>query len=530
MLASIGCVRRRQQLTPAVSAQETEPYEKYRGAEVAGKQILFKLDHCPSSDSHFQAQMTKFARELTSDDSIIVNSIGGRCLFLARSATLTVPQLLTFFTSTAKVNQYLAVVDPTAKVVHPEPNFVIRIKPSPSDTPFTWPDTRKESKRGERRNSRNSCVPRVPDDALFQSCQLWGLKNPDHPGVDIDVVPVWQRGFTGSKSVAVGVIDTGFDYTHPDLTDNVWSAPSEFEVTLGSETIRCPAGSHGYDALAPPPAEATSSPDPRCEPADIDGHGTHVAGIIGARGNNRIDVVGVNWQTTLISLKFLGPNGGLASDAIKSIEFAIQVKEEFPNEANLRVLNASWGWGGDSCSGGSSDDGISDTDSQNVSDEIDWANEHDILFVASAGEDCGNDNDVRPHYPSGFDLPNLISVTAIDKTGALAVIGGLGGSEANYGNTHVHVAAPGTVIYSTYLQASGYEYFQKSGTSMATPFVSGAAALILTIPECAQLHASDLKRVLLNGAVSPQAPLPISTHGWIDVHRSIYLCRNSLVQ
>ncbi len=513
-----------QQPPPPVIGPDTGDHEMFHGVEVAAKQILFKLDHCPSVDAQsLTAEMTKFAKELTNDDSMVVNQIGNGCLFLARSSRLTVPQLLTAFNSSAKVKQHLASLNLTSNLAYAEPNFVIRAKPNKGDGPVgpqyikdSSGKSRGQLRRGERTIGLIRRTEPEPNDAYFQSTQQWGLKNTPNPGIDIDAVSAWQRSI-GSPSIVVGVIDTGFDYDHPDLMDNVWKAPNDFDVTLGTETIHCSKDSHGYNAIALTPERA-------CDPTDEDdGHGTHVTGIIGAVGNNEIGVAGVNWQTSLMGLKFIGPFGGLVSDAIKTIEFAVQVQEKFPTEGNVRVLNASWGYGGNA----RLSDVASDVYSNALRDEIALANERDVLFVASAGEDDGNDNDVYPHYPSGYDLPNVVSVTAIDQFGALAEIGGPGGSLSNHGSTTVHLAAPGTVIYSTYprvLHDDGY--FQKSGTSMATPFVSGAAALILSVNGCDQLHASELKSVILGGVVTSSVLNQISTRGRLNVNKSIALCHN----
>ena len=486
--------------TDQLKSETTEPYERFHGVEVAAKQILFKLDRC-SADASLPAQMTKFTRELTKDDSLVVKQIGNQCLFLARSSKLTVAQLLDAFKDKPKVNQLLLTFNVSANVVYAEPDFVARRKPNPSDGPVISCSEKKEVRPPNR--------PSEPNDDYFQRRCLWGLKNPKVLGLDIGAVPAWQQS-TGSPSIAVGVIDSGFYYDHQDLKDNVWQAPENFDITLGTETIHCLAGSHGYNAMASPPDPSTPDPnalDPRCDPSDEDGHGTHVAGIIGARGNNDIGVVGVNWQTKLIALE----DGPLISDKVKTIQFAIALKARFPAAANLRVLNASWGYYGEK--------GEPDTESQSLKDAISSANDNDMLFVASAGEDFSNDNDDRPYYPASFDLPNVISVTAIDGTGALAM-------NCNQGVNTVHLAAPGAIIYSTYPTVFAPNgYFQKNGTSMAAAFVSGAAALILSVPACAQLDTAGLKNAILAGVTTTRVPMQTVTHGLLNVNRSIERCR-----
>ena len=183
----------------------------------------------------------------------------------------------------------------------------------------------------------------VPNDPFFS--QLWGLQNtgqpilgkPGKPGADISAVAAWDIS-KGSRANVIAVVDTGVDYTHPDLAANIWSAPRTFIVNIGGLPIICLAGSHGFNAITN-----------LCDPRDDNNHGTHVSGTIGAIGNNGVGVVGVNWTASIMGAKFLDPVGlGLTSDAINAIEFTIQAKAAFAptGEANVRVLSNSWGGGG----------------------------------------------------------------------------------------------------------------------------------------------------------------------------------------
>src|SRR5262245_42893991 len=154
---------------------------------------------------------------------------------------------------------------------------------------------------------------KVPNDPSFTS--LWGL-SATSPG--IHAPPAWDIT-TGTASVVVGVVDSGIDYNHPDLAPNVWTAPTAFTVTVGGISITCPAGSHGFNAILF-----------TCNPADDHSHGTHVSGTIGASGNNSVGVVGVNWNTRIMGLKFLDSTGsGSSADAINAIDVAIQTKQFF---------------------------------------------------------------------------------------------------------------------------------------------------------------------------------------------------------
>ncbi len=327
----------------------------------------------------------------------------------------------------------------------------------------------------------------IPNDALFG--QLWGLQNIGQPiagtpgtsGADIDAVGAWGIS-TGSRANLVAVVDTGIDYTHPDLADNIWSAPAAFTISIGGQAITCPAGSHGFNAI-------TST----CDPMDDHYHGTHCSGTIGAVGNNSIGVVGVNWTTQIIGAKFLNASGsGYISDAINAIEFLVQAKSVAG--ANIRVVSNSWGGGGFS---------------QAFLDEINRAN--DMLFVFAAGNDATN-NDTTPFYPASYTAANLIAVAASDNNDRLAAF-------SNYGASSVHLGAPGVNILST-TPGSGYQYL--SGTSMATPHVAGTAALVLS--KCS-LDIPGIEKNLLDN-VDPLSSLAgmTVTGGRLNAYKALSAC------
>ena len=319
------------------------------------------------------------------------------------------------------------------RVVYAEPNYIVHIGVTPNDTSYS---------------------------------QLWGMNNTGQSiggsfgsaGADIRAEAAWGVT-TGSASVVVGVVDTGIDYNHPDLAANVWSNPG------GKGNVACAAGTHGFNAI-------TNT----CDPMDDHYHGTHVSGTIGAVGNNSLGVVGVNWTTSIMGLKFLDYSGsGTTAGAIAAIDFAVQAKID---GVNVRVLSNSWGGG---------------AFSKALLDEINKAGENDILFVAAAGNDSSS-NDYYPHYPANYGTPNLISVAATDNRDALAYF-------SDYGATTVHLGAPGVSVYST---TPGGNYTYLSGTSMATPHVSGVAALVLaTSPN---LTTAQVKSAILNN-VDPIASL-----------------------
>jgi subtilisin family serine protease len=231
---------------------------------------------------------------------------------------------------------------------------------------------------------------------------------------------------------------------------------------------------------------------------DDNNHGTHVSGTIGAVGNNNVGVAGVNWTASIMGLKFLNRQGsGSTADAVDAIEFAIQAKQAFGAAANVRVLSNSWGGGGYS---------------QALYDEINKAYSADMLFSAAAGNN-GSNNDSAPSYPASYNLDNVVAVAATDSSDALA-------SWSNYGSTSVDLAAPGVNVYST-LRGGGYGYM--SGTSMATPHVSGVAALVLSA--CGGLATGDLKRVLLGYVDAvPGLAGKVATGGRLNADSAVAKC------
>lgn len=298
-------------------------------------------------------------------------------------------------------------------------------------------------------------VPILPHDPQFND--QWALANSGQrggkKGADISATLAWAKT-TGSDDVVVAVLDTGVDYNHEDLTENMWRRPEKMDPYRDNE-LGTIDDENGFNAI-----DGT-------DPMDDNGHGTHCAGIIGAEGENNLGIAGVNWKVQIMPLKFMNAGGsGSTKDAIEAINYVIDRKKA---GVNVRIISASWG---------------STQKSRALGDVIRKAYENDILFVAAAGN-SSVDNDRNPHYPSSYDVPNVVSVAALDRHDALA-------SFSNYGAKSVAIAAPGVDILSTWL---GNEYEEKSGTSMATPVVSGVAALILA--ENPQMSVDDLKKKLL---------------------------------
>jgi hypothetical protein len=292
---------------------------------------------------------------------------------------------------------------------------------------------------------------RVPNDPLFG--ELWGMHNAaDH---DIDAPEAWDRA-TDASAVVVGVIDTGVDYTHPDLAANMWRNPGEVMNGVDDDMNGYVDDVHGIDCI-------TGSGDPM----DDHGHGTHVSGTIGGVGDNGIGVVGVNWRAQIMALKFLDANGsGSTSDAIECVAYATAMRAR---GENVRVTSNSWG-------GGGYDPGLELA--------IRESGERGILFVAAAGN-SSSDNDLFPAYPASYPLDTIVSVAASTSSDELAYF-------SSYGATTVDLAAPGDGILSTW---PGAQYATLSGTSMATPHVSGVVTRLFAANPGAL--PADVKTLLL---------------------------------
>jgi subtilisin family serine protease len=298
----------------------------------------------------------------------------------------------------------------------------------------------------------------------------------------------WARGNTGSAGVFVGVIDEGIQFDHPDLSGQVWTNPYDSVNGVDDDGNGYIDDTHGWDF----DGNNNTIYDGGTR-GNLDDHGTHVAGTIGAKANNGTGVVGVSWCVTLISGKFLGRRGGTTANAVKAVDYFTDLKKR--HNLNIVATNNSWGGGGFS---------------QALYDAISRANAADILFIAAAGnggsDQVGDNNDTVASYPSNYDLPNVIAVASITSSGALS-------SFSNYGKTTVDIGAPGSGIWST---TAFNTYSSYSGTSMATPHVTGGAVLYAASHPGSS--AATIKSAILNSAV-PTASLngKTVTGGRLDV-------------
>ena len=347
-------------------------------------------------------------------------------------------------------------------VLYAEPDYVVSIPPDQ-----TGPVVQ---------DTNPSHILAIPSDGFFS--YLWGLHNTGQtggtPDADIDAPEAWDIS-TGSGSVVVAVIDTGVLYSHSDLASNIWNNTGEIpDNGIDDDGNGYVDDIRGWDF-------ANNDNDP----TDDHSHGTHVSGTIGAVGNNGIGVAGINWQVKIMPLKaFNSAGSGFLSAEIDAIEYA--------NKKGAVVISNSWGGG---------------SFSQSLKDVID---ESPAVVVCAAGNSA-TDNDATPFYPAGYSSPNIIAVAASDHNDALA-------SFSNFGSGSVDLAAPGSSILST-TNATG-TYIYKSGTSMATPHVSGVAALVKAVNQ--SLSSAETITIILS-TVDAKSSLSgkVATGGRLNAYQAV---------
>ena len=295
----------------------------------------------------------------------------------------------------------------------------------------------------------------TPNDPNFNL--LWSMNNTGQTGgtagVDISALEAWAVT-TGNKDIVVGVLDSGIDWSHPDLVNNIWQNSGEdtdgdgLLVQVNGEWVFDEDDMNGIDDDGNGYVDDFVGWDfvnNDNNPEDLNSHGTHVAGTIAASGNNGVGVVGVSHEVQIMPLRFLNSDGvGAVSDAVRGLNYAMS--------KGVQLTNNSWG-----------STGLSES----LRSAIEQAAEANQLFIASAGNNASN-NDEIPNYPSSFDLDNIIAVAATNASDQLAAF-------SNYGATTVDIAAPGVAIFSTLPNG---EYGNAQGTSMAAPHVTGTAVLL----------------------------------------------------
>ena len=330
----------------------------------------------------------------------------------------------------------------------------------------------------------------VSNDTYAASGQLWGMYgdagSPSNP-YGSQASEAWAAGHTSCANVVVGVIDEGIYYNHEDLAANIWTNPHDPADGVDNDGNGYVDDVHGWDF--------EGGGNDINSGGSNDDHGTHVSGTIAGTGGNGKGVAGVCWSgVKVVSGRFLGRRGGSTADAIAAVDYMTDLKTR--HGLNLVATNNSWGGGGFS---------------QGLQDAIGRANNAGILFVAAAGN-SGADNDSTASYPSNYPNANIIAVAALTSSGALA-------SYSQYGATTVDIGAPGSGIISTVPArskgsvVSGYASY--SGTSMATPHVTGAAALYASSHPGAS--AADIKAAILGTAVpTPSLNGKVATDGRLD--------------
>lgn len=312
------------------------------------------------------------------------------------------------------------------------------------------------------------------NDTYYTNGSLWGMYGSSTSPANqfgSGAGAAWAAGKTGSNTVYIGIIDEGYMYTHEDLAANAGTNPGEIPGDgIDNDGNGLIDDVYGWDF---------DGNNNTVFDGVGDDHGTHVAGTIGAVGGNGIGVAGVVWNVKMMNAKFLGSRGGTSANAIKSVDYFTDLKTR--HGINIVATNNSWGGGGYS---------------QALFDAIERANAAGILFIAAAGNNTNN-NDTSPSYPASYTNANIIAVASITNTGAIS-------SFSNFGATSVDIGAPGSGIWSTVPVASGKGknatiasgYASYNGTSMATPHVSGAAALYASHNPGAS--ATQIKAAILN--------------------------------
>ncbi len=368
-------------------------------------------------------------------------------LFISFFTTAHAEEFIVRFNDHSRSVQNLQLLkDADLKIIDEIPQLDIFVVESTTDSPALGKIRNSTEVKYVEKNVQIYLTDTKPNDSSYT--KQWHHKN-------ILSEKAWDVS-TGSKDIVVAVIDTGISLNHPELKNNIWVNTKE----IAGNNIDDDQNGYVDDVKGWDFANKDNNPE------DGHSHGSHCAGLIGAEGNNKTGVAGVNWKVKLMALQFFKASGAAVdSDGAKAIVYAA--------DNGARIISASWG---------------SEEPTKSIEDAIIYAGQKGVLFVAAAGNNKSQ-ADRKRFFPSGYYLPNIISVGASTSTNGVAEF-------SNYGLHSVHVASPGLNIFSTSLKAT---YETMSGTSMATPIVAGVAALSLSVKP--DLSMKDLRNALLNAVV-----------------------------
>ncbi len=347
-------------------------------------------------------------------------------------------------------------------------------------------------------------VSYVANDPYYTNRSLWNMYGDASTPANrygSQAAEAWANKNVGKKTVVVGVIDEGIDINHPDLAGNIWTNPHDPVDGVDNDGNGYVDDVNGWDFL--------QNNNTVFDGGGSDKHGTHVAGTIGAKGGNGVGVAGMCWNVTIVSCKFLGRAGGTIANAIKAVDYLSDLKER--HGINIVASNNSWNGG---------------EYSQALQEAIARGARQDILFVAAAGnggsDAIGDDIDLTPNYPASYDTTEAVGFNAVIAVASITNSGARS-SFSNYGRNSVHLGAPGTGIYS--VQPYG-NYGIMSGTSMATPHVTGAVALYRATHVASPAWdgdaigsaANEVRNAILNSTIpTPSLEGITSTGGRLDV-------------
>jgi len=454
----------------SANQQPVASESKKKTSKASGGRIIVKWKQNPQTESVKTFMASTFAQEVKT-----FRHVGGGKLQL-----LNVPAGKDLATTLAQYKK-------NALIEYAEPDYVMHMADLPNDPALAkglqWALHNIGDPKTNDANTVNQ-LSLIPRPAWLSSSYAATGKSSAKPtvkatkpkvasqpiagGVDIGAEEGWQIR-NSAEDIVVAVVDTGVRYTHEDLAENMWRNPNP-----GSDNVADDV--YGYNAVAK-----------NGNPFDDNGHGTHVAGIIGAVGNNNKGISGVAWKVKIMACKCLNADGsGQISDIIECIEYAIR--------NGAKIMNCSWGGPGYS---------------RALLEAVQHAKNAGVIMVVAAGNDGADNDQVEDNFPANYLENNIVSVGAIDPLGMPA-------NFSNYGAHSVQLFAPGVDIYSTF-NASDSSYQTLSGTSMATPVVTGALALVLASAQPGDNYTNAINRVLSNTQKLPTLAGKCVTGGMLNL-------------